>query len=92
MSDRPDGTTASRAPRYMWRLSDKILTAFHQACDQHDLEVAERLLALLEEIISGRWRQTAAPDRRGKESLVAAHERFWNLRHPDPIGGCDSPG
>ena len=69
----------------MRRLSDKILIAFHLACDQHDLEVAERLLAVLEMVIAGRWHQPTAPDRRGKESLIAAYERFWNLRHPDPI-------
>jgi hypothetical protein len=83
MSDPPDNSTAARAPRYMRRLSDKILIAFHQACDQRDLEVAERLLAVLETVISGRWHQSTAPDRRGKESLVAAHERLWDLRHPD---------
>jgi hypothetical protein len=69
----------------MRRLSDKVLIAFHLACDQHDLEVAERLLAVLEMVIAGRWDQTTAPDWRGKGSLVAAYERFWNLRHPDPI-------
>jgi hypothetical protein len=30
------------------RLSDDILRAFHHACDQGDLEVEERLLAVLE--------------------------------------------
>jgi hypothetical protein len=30
------------------RLSDHILRAFHHACDQGDLEVEERLLAVLE--------------------------------------------
>jgi hypothetical protein len=30
------------------RLSDKILIAFHQACDQQDFEVAVRLLGVLE--------------------------------------------
>jgi hypothetical protein len=42
MSDPPDDTTAGKAPRYMRRLSDKILIAFHQACDQQDFELAER--------------------------------------------------
>jgi hypothetical protein len=91
MSDPSDKTTASRAPRYMRRLSDKILIAFHQACDQHDFEVAERMLPVLEMVISGRWHQPAAPDRRGKESLVAAYERLWQLRHPDAAGESDAP-
>ena len=83
MSDRPDDTMDNRAPRYMRHLSDKILIAFHQACDQHDLEVAERLLAVLARVVSGRWHQPTDLDRRGKESLVAAYEQFWQLRHPD---------
>ena len=32
------------------RLSDKILIAFHHACDQADLEVAEQLLSMLDTI------------------------------------------
>jgi hypothetical protein len=71
------------APRHGRRLSDKILVAFHHACDQQDLEVASQLLAVLESMVA---RRSLAPDlgrRRTMESLVAAHERLWNLRHPD---------
>ena len=71
------------APRYTRRLSDKILIAFHHACDQADFEVAEQLLAVLEMMLT---RRTLAPDgtrRRNMESLVAAHERLWHLRHPN---------
>ena len=70
-------------PRYTRRLSDKILIAFHHACDQADFEVAEQLLAVLEMMLT---RRTLAPDgtrRRNMESLVAAHERLWHLRHPN---------
>jgi hypothetical protein len=91
MSDPPDDTTTSKAPRYTRRLSDKILIAFHQACDQRDLEVAERLLAVLEMAVAPRLLEPDATDRRGKESLVAAHERLWGLRHPDPAGESDEP-
>ena len=35
---------SDRVPRDTRRLSDKILIAFHQACDQGDFEVAEQLL------------------------------------------------
>jgi hypothetical protein len=69
----------------------QALIAFHQACDQHDFEVAERMLPVLEMVISGRWHQPAAPDPRGKESLVAAYERLWQLRHPDAAGESDAP-
>ena len=71
------------APRYSRRLSDKILIAFHHACDQSDLEVAEQLLHVLEGMLT---RQALAPNgtrRRNTESLVAAHERLWDLRHPN---------
>ncbi len=73
----------SGAPRYTRRLSDKILVAFHQACDQADLEVAERLLGVLELMLT---RRPTTPDhqrRRNMEGLVAAHERLWHLRHHD---------
>ena len=73
---------ASPAPRYSRRLSDKILIAFHHACDQGDFEVAEQLLHILEMMLT---RRPITPDgtrRRNMESLVAAHERLWHLRHP----------
>jgi hypothetical protein len=87
MSDPPADTMANRAPRQTRRLSDHILTAFHHACDQRDLEVAERLLTVLELVVSPRLLPQSAPDRREKDSLVAAYERLWQLRHPDPAGG-----
>ena len=76
-----DGTPGG-APRYTRRLSDKILIAFHHACDQSDFEIAEQLLRILEMLIT---RRPLTPDgnrRRSMESLVAAHERLWYLRHP----------
>jgi hypothetical protein len=71
------------APRYSRRLSDKILIAFHHACDQGDYEIAEDLLHILETMLT---RRTLPPDsnrRKSIESLVAAHERLWHLRHPE---------
>ena len=70
------------APRYTRRLSDKILIAFHQACDQGDLEVAEQLLHVLEMMLTRRPLTPDGSRRRNMESLVAAHERLWHLRHP----------
>ncbi|MDD2876361.1 MAG: hypothetical protein PHZ23_03935 [Acidiphilium sp.] len=68
--------------RYTKRLSDKILISFHHACDKDDLEIAEHLLVIFERItkripVCGDFDQ-----RKNIESLVAAHERLWNLRHP----------
>lgn len=85
--DTADGSgrdgAAPGLPRHTRRLSDKVLVAFHHACDTSDLETAEQLLATLEMMLN---RRTATPDsnrRRSIESLVAAHERLWHLRHPD---------
>jgi len=78
----PEATRAP-APRYSRRLSDKILIAFHHACDQGDYEVAEQLLHVLEMMLT---RRPVSPDgnrRKNMESLVAAHERLWHLRHPE---------
>ncbi len=80
--DNPRDPSAASAPRYSRRLSDKILIAFHHACDQGDFEVAEQLLHVLEMMLR---RRALSPDlnrRRSMDSLVAAHERLWYLRHP----------
>ena len=84
-SDLEGARDAARgsAPRHSRRLSDKILIAFHHACDQADYEVAEQLLRILEMMLT---RRPVSPDtnrRRNMESLVAAHERLWHLRHPN---------
>ncbi len=84
-SDQEGAREAARAaaPRHSRRLSDKILIAFHHACDQGDYEVAEQLLRILEMMLT---RRPVSPDtnrRRNMESLVAAHERLWYLRHPE---------
>jgi hypothetical protein len=70
-------------PRYSRRLSDKILIAFHQACDQADYDIAEQLLHILETMLKRRPMTADGNRRRTMESLVAAHERLWHLRHPD---------
>jgi len=66
------------------RLSDKILSAFHQACDRGDLEVAERLAGILDIMLA---RQIWAEDRRHRaiECAVAAHARLWSLKHPNAV-------
>ncbi len=71
----------SGAPRYTRRLSDKILIAFHHACDQADYEIAEQLLQVLETLLKRRPLNPDTNRRRSMESLVAAHERLWHLRH-----------
>lgn len=78
-----DDRLGGHAPRHTRRLSDKILIAFHHACDQADYEVADDLLRILETMLT---RRASSPDsnrRRNIESLVAAHERLWMLKHPE---------
>jgi hypothetical protein len=65
----------------MRRLSDKILVAFHQACDGGRLTLAAELLrcceaAMRDEVPAGGDR------RRSDEILIAAFERLWFLQHP----------
>ncbi len=75
-------TPQLQLPRHSRRLSDKLLVAFHQACDVEDLEVADQLLRLLELMTTRRPRPEDGNRRRNIEGLVAAHERLWHLRHP----------
>ncbi len=79
----PSRLRGGAAPRQTRRLSDKILIAFHHACDQEDFEVAEELLRLLELMLTRRPVQPDVNRRKNMESLIAAHERLWLLRHPD---------
>jgi len=72
-------------PRHTRRLPDKVLVAFHHACDAADIEVAEHLLRVLELMMSRRPTPGDGNRRRGMESLVAAHERLWHLRHPEAL-------
>ncbi|MBR0649242.1 hypothetical protein GXW78_06185 [Roseomonas terrae] len=66
------------------RLSDKILLAFAQACDQGNLDAAAALLQVAEDvIITGRSVQPDRERRQTLQSLVAAHERLWSLHHPE---------
>jgi hypothetical protein len=80
-TDGPRG--AANMPRHTRRLSDKILIAFHHACDQGDFEVADELLRVLEMMLTRRPISPDANRRKNIESLVAAHERLWLLRHPE---------
>ena len=62
------------------RLSDKVLIAFHSACDQADFGVASLLLNLLETLLI-RVSATNGNRQHDLERLVAAHSRLWELRH-----------
>jgi hypothetical protein len=85
MTDTPDDRTAPRTPpRYAGRrLSDHILIAFHQACDQGELEVARLLLDILEMMI-------AAPRLPHLVGIGGAKQDTW-LQPTNGFGPCDTP-
>jgi hypothetical protein len=82
-SGSENGKQAAVSSRYSRRLSDKILMAFHHACDQADYDIAEELLHILESMLTRRTVPADVNRRKSIESLVAAHERLWHLRHPE---------
>jgi hypothetical protein len=61
------------------RLSDKIRTAFHTACDDEAFEIAQRLLNQLDELTRRPPILPTGVDRRQPESLAALDERLANL-------------
>jgi hypothetical protein len=69
-----------RAPKR--RLADALFAAFHQACDEGELEVAGQILRTLEEVVARRP-STVTVERRRIDELIAGHTRLWLLRHPE---------
>lgn len=62
------------------RLADKVLIAFHQACDRSDLAVADRLLGILDTIVT---RVSKSPELKGRRKMVTTvglHRRLWQLQ------------
>ena len=62
------------------RLLDTILLAFHQACDEGELPIAQQLIDILDELRS-RGACDKAGDQRKVETTVAEHKRLWLLTH-----------
>lgn len=62
------------------RLTDKLLIIINHACKVGELEIAQNVLLILDELLE-------RPDihlkdrRKLSESMVMAHERLWFLRH-----------
>jgi hypothetical protein len=71
-----------RAAHGRRRVSDDILQAFHFACDTRDLDVAQALLKVLENLLVERVGTTGSQRSRELAPLVAAHERLWALKQP----------
>jgi hypothetical protein len=82
---RPSATTDTmrfEAPRpYPSSTSEKILAAFHAACDQSDMAVGNALLRILDTMAKQRPMHDDARKRRNMEQLAAAYVRRWDLVH-----------
>jgi hypothetical protein len=65
--------------RYARRLTDSILHAFYQACDQGAYEVAASLLACCEASMA-KHTDTTVDRRQNDEALILAFEHLWFLR------------
>ena len=64
------------------RLSDKLFTAFQQACEQKDVEVAEAILKALELVLTREKAEPGKSDRRAGETgpVVEAFSRLQELK------------
>jgi hypothetical protein len=69
------------------RLSDRVLVAFHSACDQVDLKVAAGLFDILEFMVKRALPERRLERRANAQPLVAVHEPLWSQRHPEALDG-----
>ena len=69
-----------QAPVYR-RLSDKLIAAFEQACDQDDIEIAEAILKALDLALTGEEGKGRSGERRGETGpIVEAFGRLEKLK------------
>jgi hypothetical protein len=84
MQAQPEAPTTSER-RSKTSLFHRILLTFHDACDARDLDVATRLLTILESLATAQDNAVPPERTRALRGLVAAHERLWALRFGDAI-------
>lgn len=70
---------SARAQGGSRRLTQKLLSVAHLACDQGEEEVARSLLALAETLMRQRGEFQGVSGRKTLEQLVLAHERVWRM-------------
>ncbi len=66
-------------------LFHRILLTFHDACDMRDIDVAMRLLKILEPMAIAAGEGASRDRTHVLRGFVAANERLWNLRFNDSI-------
>lgn len=71
-------------PQPQRRLSDKILSAFNQACDRRELDVAELLLQALELTLTRVGGKGNLDQRQEMGPVVEAYARLKTLRDSAP--------
>jgi hypothetical protein len=72
---------AARKPKIS--LFHRVLLTFHDACDMRDIEMAIRLLKILESMFVVEGDVVPHDRTRRLRGFVAACERLWNLRNSD---------
>ena len=70
----------AEALKYQRRLTDKILIAFHHACEEREFATADQLLKTLEALLDRRSSHPNQDRRKIIESLVGAHFRLLELK------------
>ena len=70
----------SELPQYTRRLSDKILMAFHQACEQRAVEVAALLIQALELALTKEGGLGKVDNRKNLEAVFEAFDKLKNVQ------------
>lgn len=70
------------------RLSDKILSAFDQACEKRELDVAALLLQALELTLTRVGGKGNVDKRNEMGPVIDAYARLKELREEDAVGGA----
>jgi hypothetical protein len=78
----PDAPATSER-RQKTTLFHRILLTFHDACDTRDIEIAMRLLKILEALATASDAAVPQDRTRALRELVAANERLWAIRFGD---------
>ena len=78
-SDAGKGWFMADAP--MRRMSDKVLAAFNQACDEGDADIAEMLLRALELILTREGGANSADKRGEMGAVIEAYSRLLSVKN-----------
>lgn len=83
------GGATAEALKHGRRLSDKILIAFHHACDSHNVPIAEELLGTLDCLLKRPAFVEDKDRREAGELLIDANYRLWDIKRSRLVAGGD---